>query len=184
MPARKPTGLNTRHDSLTEKEDREKKEAAMKPRTRLDIAAPARLSGHKTAIAQWKKTIGLYQETEAEIATAFDENLLIDYCLIVEELPRLEKLRDEMQEAWSAELKTVKRMKNGDEKIKQWGVVNALYQNFKGMDARVDGKRKLKHEAETKLYLTPRSRAGVAPPEKPKEPPKSGIESLIDGNNE
>lgn len=151
----------------------------MRPRTQLCADVPPRLRGHKTAAAQWKRSIKLYAEVDGVIITAFDENLLIDYCLLVEELPILEKLRDEMRDAWNAELKTVKRMKSGDEKIKQWGVVNALYQNFKGMDARVDGKRKLKHEAETKLYLTPRSRAGVAPQDKPKEPEKSGLEELL-----
>jgi hypothetical protein len=50
------------------------------------------------------------------------------------------------------------------------------------MDARLDGKRKLLHSIAQSLYLTPRSRAGVAPPEKEPEKPKSEMDELLDND--
>jgi hypothetical protein len=57
---------------------------------------------------------------------------------------------------------------------------NALLQRFQGMDARLDGKRKMVFALAQSMYLTPRSRAGVAPPEKPPEKPKSKMGGLLD----
>lgn len=56
---------------------------------------------------------------------------------------------------------------------------NALLQRFQGMDARMDGKRKLVFALAQSLYLTPRSRAGVAPTEKEPEEPKSEMEKML-----
>ena len=57
---------------------------------------------------------------------------------------------------------------------------NALIQRFQGMDARLDGKRKLIFSLAQSLYLTPRSRAGVAPEEKDGEEPQSDMDKLLD----
>jgi hypothetical protein len=56
---------------------------------------------------------------------------------------------------------------------------NALLQRFQGMDARLDGKRKLIYALAQSLYLTPRSRAGVAPTEKEPDEPGGEIEKYI-----
>jgi hypothetical protein len=56
---------------------------------------------------------------------------------------------------------------------------NALLQRYQGMDARLDGKRKLVFTLAQAMYLTPRSRAGVAPKQKEEEQPKNEMEELL-----
>ena len=58
-------------------------------------------------------------------------------------------------------------------------MANELYTKWQGADARLDGKRKLLHDLEKSLYLTPRSRAGVEPPTKEPDVPKSEMEGLL-----
>jgi phage terminase small subunit len=47
------------------------------------------------------------------------------------------------------------------------------------MDARLDGKRKLLHTLSQSLYLTPRSRAGVAPEQKEPEHDDDPMDKLL-----
>ena len=54
--------------------------------------------------------------------------------------------------------------------LEQYG---ALLARLQGIDARLDGKRKLIHLLAQSLYLTPRSRAGVVPPQKEEEEPSN-----------
>lgn len=175
MPASKPSSLNSRNASKAQLDARESAESALTPKTAITAAVPARLRGttHAQAAATWKRVINLYLETEGKIITAFDQDLLIKYCLLEEELIELEKLRKQIKEDWEANNKTAKKIKPNPDTLKDWvnmwNVVNALFQRFQGIDARLDGKRKLLHTLSQSLYLTPRSRAGVAPAEK--EPP-------------
>jgi hypothetical protein len=128
--------------------------------------------------------VGLYLEIDGEIATAFDNDLLVKYCLLEEEVIQLEKMRDTMQADWDTSQKAAKKIKPNPETLKDWvqmwNIVNGMYQRFQGMDARLDGKRKLLLAISQSLYLTPRSRAGVAPPEKEKAKPKSEMGKLLD----
>lgn len=185
MPAKKPTSLNSRNTSKEIRADRESAESAMTPKTALTAAVPVILRGkdHIIAAATWKKTIGLYLETEGVIATAFDEGLLIDYCLVMEEWVELKEMKKIIKSDWETNSKAVKKIKPNTDTLKDWvqmwNVVNAIEAKFRGMDARLDGKRKLLHTLRQSLYLTPRSRAGVAPTEKEVESDMDEMDALL-----
>lgn len=155
----------------------------MTPKTELTLNPPAALNGHKTAADVWKRLVGLYLETEGTIITAFDADLLVKYCLAEEELLELFTLRASIKKLWEQHVKMLSAMKPKGDQLKDYfnalAQANALLQRFQGMDARLDGKRKLVFALAQSLYLTPRSRAGVAPPEKEPEEPKSEMENLL-----
>jgi phage terminase small subunit len=155
------------------------------PKTELPINPPPELTGHKPAIAVWKRVVRLYAEVEGKIATSFDRDLLVKYCMLEEEVLELGDMRKEIKLQWNAQLKTAKKMKptadNMKEYVQLWEIVNGLFARFQGMDARLDGKRKLLHALSQSLYLTPRSRAGVAPPTKEPEAPPSPMEQTLNG---
>lgn len=191
MPARKPSSLvdHERHQSAADRDARASAESALTPKTKLPDKPPAALSGrnHTNAANHWIRLIKLYQEIEGTIATAFDENMLIKYCLVLEECDWLYSIRSEIEKEYRRSAKLLSTVKPKGEQIKDYlnalVQVNALLARLQGFDARLDGKRKLALSLEQSLYLTPRSRAGVAPNEKPNEPKKSGIGKLIDENN-
>lgn len=172
MPARKPASLNSRNASKEILESRKAAESAMKPKTALELTLPTRLRGkkHVYAAGVWKWAIGLFLETEGTLATAFDQPLLIKFCLLEEEVIELEEMRRDVKADWESNSKAAKKIKPNTDTLKDWvamwRVVNAQFQKFQGIDARLDGKRKLLHTLSQSLYLTPRSRAGVAPEEK------------------
>ncbi len=185
MPARKDLSLNKRHDSKKEKADRESAENALKPTTKLPAVPPIALKDHPYARQVWKRTLGLYMETKGEIITAFDQDLLIKYCLAEGELLELQSFRKEIAKLWNQHCKWLTKLKPTNENLKDYfnalAQANALLKQFQGMDARLDGKRKMLLAMEQSLYLTPRSRAGVAPPEKPEEEPDSEMDKLLKG---
>ena len=183
MPAPKPSTLSQRHDTKADRAARTAAESAMAPKTQLSSKPPERLRGHVTAQSVWKRIVALYQELDGEIATAFDADLLTKYCLLQEEVIELEKLRAEMMTDYKDQHKAAKKIKPNPETLKDWlamwTVVNALGQKFQGLDARLDGKRKLMLSIEQSLYLTPRSRAGVTPPTKPPEDAPSEMDDIL-----
>jgi len=160
----------------------------MTPRTALTKRLPDDLKGHKHASAAWRRLVNLYNGTKGTIVTAFDADLLIKYCLAEEELLELFKLRVEIKELWTSHNNFLSKMRPKSADLKDYfnalAQANALLQRFQGMDARMDNKRKMIITMAQSLYLTPRSRAGVAPPEKPPEKPKSEMEGLLDGDGE
>jgi hypothetical protein len=184
MPARKPRALNTRKETKAQRNARIAAESAATPKTSLDKAAPASLKGHTQARKTWKRLIDLYFETEGTIVTAFDEDLLIKYCLAEEELDELFDMRSQIKKLWTAHSKLLTRIKVKPDELKIYfntlAQANALLQRFQGMDARMDGKRKLVFALSQSLYLTPRSRAGVVPQPKEQEKPKSAMDKVLD----
>lgn len=183
MPVRKPSSLLNQHDTKEERAARDAAERALEPKTALTIKPPDALKGHANASAIWKRLVGLYFETEGVIITAFDADLLVKYCLAEEELLELFKLRGEIKKTWERHLKILDKINVKSEDMKNYynalAQANALLQRFQGMDARLDGKRKLVVALAQSLYLTPRSRAGVAPTEKEPEEPKSDMEKML-----
>lgn len=183
MPARKPKSLTNRHDTKEDKQAREDAEKAFTPKTSISKTPPSALKGHARGSATWRRLVGLYFETAGTIITAFDEDLLIKYCLAEEELDELFKLRSDIKKLWTTHNKMLGEMRPTAETIRDYfgalSQANALLQRFQGMDARMDGKRKLVVTMAQSLYLTPRARAGVAPPEKPPEKPKSKMGDLL-----
>ena len=184
MPASKPVSLSKRHDTKDEREARTVAESSMAPKTVLTTKPPAALKGHKHASSVWKRLVGLYNETEGTIITAFDEDQLVKYCLAEEELDELFKLRAEIKKLWTTHAKWLSKLKPKADQLKDYfnalGQANALLQRFQGMDARMDGKRKLVFSLAQSLYLTPRSRAGVAPAEKEPPEPDDPMGKLLD----
>ncbi len=188
MPARKPKSLNRRHSTKAEKAERESAELAMTPTTKLSESPPAILARHKKAMQTWKRLVGLYFEAEGEIVTAFDEDALAKYCLLEEECLVLEDLRDGVLGDYEGIHKQLARMKPKGEEMKIYysllEQVNALLARYQGLDARLDGKRKHVHTLAQSLYLTPRSRAGVAPTEKAKPEAPDETESVLNRSGE
>ena len=186
MPKSKPSILSKRHNTKADRAARTASESALTPITELTNAIPPILRGREHAKAKrtWKRIIGLYHEVEGIIATAFDQDRVIEYCLLMEEVDELALDRRHAKREWKNKLAQANRIKltddNADQWVKIWGVVNALNQKFLSLDARLDGKRKHLHKLSQDLYLTPRSRAGVAPPVKEPEKPKSEMEKLLD----
>jgi len=184
MPAKKPNSINNKHQTKKESRARGDAESAMEPKTKLTITPPAALKGHKIASAEWVSLITLYNELDATIVTKLDERMVITYCKLIEEEFNLEAKVKKLDQAQKDMLANASRIKPNTENLKtwvgMWSQVNGLTANFKGMDARLDGKRKHRLSLEQSLYLTPRSRAGVAPPEKEKVPEKSKTESALE----
>lgn len=179
MPARKNSTLNKRHDTKEEQAARATAEAAMTPSTSLPLKPPKVLNGHKVAKETWARVVGLYNEIDGKIATSFDSDVLVKYCLLEEEVIEMAKMRDAVKKDWDTNRKRANKLKDAIERVKSFELVNALLTRYQGMDARLDGKRKLLHTLSQSLYLTPRSRAGVEPPTKEPDTPKSEMEGLL-----
>lgn len=184
MAAKKDSSLHKRHDAKSDRESRAAAEEALKPTTKLSVKPPAELSGHARASKIWKRIMSLYGETKGEIITAFDENLLVRYCLSLEEIGEIYGLRKVVLKLWDQHAKWLEKLKPKNENLKDYfkalEQVNALLQRFQGMDARLDNKRKMILAMEQSLYLTPRSRAGVVPEEKEGGKPKSDMDKALD----
>jgi hypothetical protein len=184
MPAKKPHSLNTRAETKAQRNARIAAESAASPKTLLSKRPPAIFKDHAQARKTWKRLIDLYAETEGTIITAFDEDLLIKYCLAEEELGELFDLRSEIKKLWTAHAKLLAKIHPKPDQFKDYfntlSQANALLQRFQGMDARMDGKRKFVFSLSQSLYLTPRSRAGVAPQAKEHDKPKSETDKILD----
>jgi phage terminase small subunit len=183
MPKAKPSSLSRSHNTKAEREARTAAEESMIPKTLLTSKPPAELNGHKVASQVWKRLIKLYDETEGTIITSFDSDVLVKYCLAEEELVELSALRRVIFQMWDKHLKILNTINPKADQLKDYfnalAQANALLQRFQGMDARLDGKRKLIYALAQSLYLTPRSRAGVAPTEKEPDEPGGEIEKYI-----
>lgn len=191
MPARKPTSLvdRDRHQAAADREARASAESALTPKTALTDKPPAALTGRKVALATWARTVKLYGEIDGTIVTAFDEGILTDYCLLVEQLTELDVLRsDSLKSAEMIRRSLVtltSKSKKKDAKTllaEQLAIgekLEAILDMIVKLDARIDRKRSLIHTVRQSLYLTPRSRAGVSPAER-KEEIKSEMDKLLD----
>ena len=100
MPARKPAGLIERHDTKADRAERETAESAYAPKSPLPYRPPCKLDGHQKASAVWRRMIRLYGETQARIATLFDQDALVDYCLLEEQADELDELRAAAKKTW------------------------------------------------------------------------------------
>jgi hypothetical protein len=183
MPARKPQGLKARHDTKDEIEQRTAAESAMTPESSLPMSAPSKLDGHEIAAGTWRRLMRIYSELDAHIVTTLDRDLLLNYCLISEQLVELDELRAAAFKLWADLMQELKDLPKGNLEVKLAliGKLQIAMNDIKGMDARCDQKRRLLLVYEQSLYLTPRSRAGVAPAEKEK-PIVDPMDELLDGN--
>lgn len=173
MPARKPLALTDPQKakvSTEKREAREAAEAAMNPSTPISKTPPGVLSGHKYARAVWTRLIELFLGVEGTIISAFDEDLLVKFCLGEEEIIELLDLRVEVKRLWAKHAKILEKMNPKADQLKDYfnalAQANALLQRFTALDSRADGKRKMLHAIAQSLYLTPRARSGAIPKEK------------------
>jgi len=187
MPAKKPVGLNKRHDLKTDLMQRAAGEAALKPKVGLLLKAPGRLKSCKGAGAKWKRMIAMYRALDAEIVNRLDQDLLVDCCILDAQLEEMDQLRAAAVKNHTKAQATLDRRaakEDIDPKVLiHWqDSVNWTLDEIVKLDARVDRKRSLLHTLRQSLYMTPRSRAGVSPPEKPPEEPKTEMAKILDGD--
>jgi len=145
MPAKKPVSLHVDDRHRARREARESGEAAAVPGKTLSTRPPKELDGMPIAQRAWRYHVRLYRGIKGVLLTAFDLHVLVEYCRGWEELESLRELR-----------------------AKAGGDVELLLK----IDARLDRKATRLDNLRSQLFLTPRSRAGVAPAEKPPEEPE------------
>jgi len=183
MPARKPSSLIQRHETAAEKAQRSERESQLRPERSLPMAAPARLDGHEIAQAAWRRMMRTYAGLEGEVVTRLDQELLLNYCMLVEQLAEIDTMRKTAYAAWlllaKAHEKLVEAGQFDDAVLMAVQVVGAFDAVLR-LDGRADRKRDLLHKYSQSLYLTPRARAGTAPAKKEQEPPPDELEQLLD----
>jgi hypothetical protein len=176
MPAKKPIALIAKHLTKAEQSARTERESEITPITLLSAEIPDSLKGgeYKHAAKVWIRSINLYAELKGVIATSLDENLLVKYCKAEQQFVELEGFRSEKIQEWEGFKNRAKKINltSEENQIKEWrrmwSVINEMEKIVTVFDARLDAKGKYIHSLEQSLYLTPRSRSGVAPTEKEK----------------
>jgi phage terminase small subunit len=183
MPTKKPSGLIERHETAAETAARVAHEDALRPRHALRVSPPARLKRHPTAAEVWRRLMRMYNELEAEIVTGLDQDILIDYCILAEQVGELDQMRKAAFENWDAMKRALESLPQDTpikEEINMILKTNETFDYIVKLDSRADRKRTLLFQLRQSLYLTPRARAGAIPAQKPPEEPKDELESLLD----
>lgn len=181
MPASKPMSLNPANRRKSEKNARIDSELSLSPIQDLP-AFPAQLKGHAKASAEWRYLMQLYSELSAEVVSSLDLRLLVDYCLMVEQIGELDELRAESYKFYS-ELKkkqaALAKRKNKMNDDALAGSIGYIADAVIKLDARVDRKRALLLTLAQSLYLTPRARAGYIPPKKAAPVPRDEMDEIL-----
>lgn len=172
----------------------------MAPAHELPMQAPARLKGHAVAAEAWRRLMRGWSEIEAQVVTRLDMDLLVDYCILMEQVSELDRMRKVTYGLWLemgaaheklkrliAETETeAKKARESDpekagqaaakiEHLEEQAILAAAkvvdaFEAVVKLDSRGDRKRALLLQWRQSLYLTPRARAGAAPSKKEKEP--------------
>jgi len=181
MPARKPQALHTRHSTKSEIEERAAQEEMLQPGRALPVE-PARFADHQVAGATWRRLMREFNSVEGVIVTRLDMDLMIDYCMVVEQLAEIDQMRGVAYETWlsiSKKYKTMKNLGEDEEAVRMAIKVVGAFDAILKFDGRADRKRDLLLKMRQSLYLTPRARAGTAPKGKKEEPPMDPFEAMI-----
>lgn len=185
MPAKKPLELQSGHDTLDEKNQRFSEENRMKSERNLPSSAPQELKKHPEAKAAWKRLMREFNAIDGRIVTAQDRDLVLGLCMSIQEEAQLVEMRVSAFKLWQ-ELQTAaggfedlveflgeeeglgrSAEKELYKEALEWvNRVQAAYKTVLDLDSRLDRKRAMIRDYLEKLYLTPRSRAGVAAPVK------------------
>jgi hypothetical protein len=186
MPAKKIASLLSQHDAKAARMQRSLNEAALDPKMELTLTAPGRLKSCKGAGAKWKQMIKMYRRLDAAIVSGLDQDLIVDVCILDTQLEEMDQMRAAAVKNYANAQKILDRKAAKDEidpkvLIKWQDSLNSAEGMIVKIDARVDRKRALLLSLYQSLYLTPRSRAGVVPPEKPPEKEKTDMEKFLDG---
>ena len=185
MPARKPKDLNSRAETKAASTRRADGESAITPRLPFPVAPPPQLTGD-VARRTWIEIVTIYHMLDARIVSLLDIGLLLDYCTASQQLTEIDDLRSVAMTNYGQAQKILDKAtkeKGMDIKIlaNLTTTVNWSFDNILKLDSRVDNKRKMLHTMRQSLYLTPRSRAGFIPEEKPPKKPQSDMARIIDG---
>lgn len=178
MPARKPLGLHNSAATKAARQARAEQESAVDPGGALPMNAPARLHGHPVASAAWRRLMRLYGELEAQVVTRLDADLLVDYCMLIEQIAELDKMRRSTYAMWE---RVSGGMDDGnlEAALQATALADDLLESLVKIDARADRKRALATQMRQSLYLTPRARAGVAPKQKEKEEQPDELDAIL-----
>jgi phage terminase small subunit len=187
MPARKPAGLINRAETKAKRAARVDGEQSLTPEKSLPMRPPARLLGHETAVATWRRTLRTYGEIEAQVVTRLDSDLLVDYCILMEQVHELDEIRQTAYKVWKtikASWARIATTGDADEIGKKAQELAAALSEIVKLDGRGDRKRALLLQLRQSLYLTPRARAGAAPKKKEEEQPLDDMDMLLSGIND
>jgi phage terminase small subunit len=194
MPAKKPADLVVRHETLDEKNQRLSAEIVNKTGRSLPTSAPKELKGHAFARESWRRLMREFDSLKAERVDSQDRDLLIAYCLTLEEEQDLLVMRTASLADWKDRREDVlmhrRHMADYDKEGETWDVlakqlvqivnkVQAAYKTVLDIDARLDRKRSSLLGYQQQMYLTPRSRAGVVPERAEEEDPLDEMEKLL-----
>jgi hypothetical protein len=189
MSSQKPLDLVTKHLTKADRRQRSESAKALTPRFALSKLPPKELTG-KIARATWTETVRMYFSVEAQIVTAFEKGLLIDFCNVTEHLDQIDKMRSTAMDDYLKHETILQKVQMGKQVVepkvllKLIDAVNESVDQVIKLDARADRKRGLLLTLRQSLLMTPRSRAGVKPDERQLEQPQSEIERIIDGVRE
>ena len=181
MPAPKPQDLHTRHSTKSEMEQRNAEEELLRSKRKLPME-PARLEGHAKASAVWRRLIREFDSLEAVVITRLDMDLLIDYCMLMEQLEEMDMLRSGAMTLYDTMMKGVEELKTQKKRIEAAKMASKASDVMDGIikiDGRADRKRDLLTKLRQTLYLTPRARAGAAPKSKTPEEEPDEFENLL-----
>ena len=195
MPAKKPADLVVRHETLEEKNQRISAEIANKTGRNLPASAPKELKGHTYARESWRRLMREFESLKAERVDSQDRDLLIAYCLTLEEEQDLLPMRAAALADWKDRREDVLMHRRHMVDYKEneddsWDVlakqlvqivnkVQLAYKTVLDIDARLDRKRSSLLGYQQQMYLTPRSRAGVVPERADEEDQLDEMEKLL-----
>jgi phage terminase small subunit len=144
----------------------------LRPNRALPVSAPAAIRDMKVAAEAWRRVMREYRSLEGEIVTRLDLDLLLDYCVLAEQVHELDEMRTNARELYKYLIeKNRQHREDGEvvEAVMMSEKIQSMMDHIIKLDSRVDRKRDLMFKMRQHLYLTPRSRAGVAPKEKDPE---------------
>jgi len=124
----------------------------------------------------------VYGEIEGEIVTRLDMDLLVDYCILMEQIGEMDGMRCTAHKLYMAlqEMFELARDNGDSERIENLATkINYSFDAIVKLDARADRKRALLLQHRQSLYLTPRARAGAAPAKKEQESPADEFEQML-----
>ena len=182
MPAAKPKALIQRHETKAEQQARADKEAAFDSGFELPKREPAELKDHSTAAKTWRRLMREFSNIEESYVISLDRDMLINYCILVEQLEELDRMRKTSYRIWLHYGKNYeKSVKDDDEEsAEEWALkAGDAFDDVVKLDARADQKRKAIFDLQKSLYMTPRSRAGAKPPPKEPEVPQDEMGKLL-----
>lgn len=149
----------------------------MLPTDELPLGAPPELKLYPVAAAKWVELMKLYTQMEADIVSALDRDLLIDYCMMTEYVKHLDRLYAVAAMVLNTLEQKAKRTKKDPETLAS----NIGYVSEKMIDinARMERQRMALQKLREALYLSPKARAGYNPQRKPAPPAPDEMDEIL-----